>query len=75
MRIYLCETCEGNRYNKEEGLKLLDILVEKGDKQSQEILENINSSKMQAEQEMSPKEEEIQEEAKPIEETEVSEEL
>lgn len=44
-KIYLCEKCKGDRYNKEEGMRLLNILVSKGDEKSKKILESLNSSK------------------------------
>ncbi len=43
VKIYLCEKCKGNRYNKEKGLKLLNILVNKGDEESKELLVKLSS--------------------------------
>ncbi len=63
-KIYLCEKCVGNRFNKEEGIKLLKILISKGDKESEKILEKIN---------LQTKEQEVLEEEINLEQIEESE--
>lgn len=64
VKIYLCETCQGDRYNKEKGMKLLNILVEKNDREAIEMLNKINKKTITQEV--------IQEELIPITTTEES---
>lgn len=43
VKIYLCKECNDNRYNKYEGIKLLEILSSKNDIESIDLLKKINS--------------------------------
>ena len=61
-QIYLCKSCEGNRFNKEEGLKLLKILASKGDEESIKKLEKISEEMQKATKKEIIQEETIQEE-------------
>lgn len=42
-KIYLCEECEGARYNKEKGIEILKKLTSKGDDEAKELLIKLSS--------------------------------
>jgi len=42
-KIYLCQECEGDRYNKEKGIKVLKKLTSKGDDEAKELLIKLSS--------------------------------
>lgn len=48
-QIYLCEKCKGNRFNKIEGIKLLETLASKGNEESIKKLKEIKEEILEKE--------------------------